>query len=286
MKKLIVSGDSCTEKEFDSPAHPDKDFDYPKWPEHVGKQLNMEVINLARGGSGNSFIYSSLQDAIMQIPNDEIGLVIAGWTQSHRKDWEEGRLEHWRPGFKEPTFTMSPWRSTRVDKDGDLIHFVRKSLRTYIAFQNLCENNNIPYFHFQMGDIFENMLHGLKPTEAEIARGKPRDSREKYRGSKSPDLRKILDLLTQYTPHIKNFMGWPGVTNTLRTYVRGVEQYDWPLLNVDGYTMHDNILGANFTEMMKKGLIISWQDDHPNEDGHREIANFIVENIKYPNYKY
>ena len=137
-----------------------------------------------------------------------------------------------------------------------------------------------------MGDIFENMLHGLKPTEGEIARGKPRDSIEKYRGSKSPDLRKILDLLTQYTPHIKNFMGWPGVTNTLRTYVKGVEKYDWPLLNVDGYTMHNNILGANFTEMMKKGLIISWQDDHPNEDGHREIANFIVENIKYPNYKY
>ena len=56
------------------------DFDFPKWPEYVGKHLGMEVINLARGGAGNEFIYSSIQDVIMQIPKEEIGFVIAGWS--------------------------------------------------------------------------------------------------------------------------------------------------------------------------------------------------------------
>ena len=96
MKKLIVSGDSCTEPYFFSPLHPDMDFDFPKWPEYVGKHLGMEVINLARGGeTSNQFIYSSIQDVIMEIPNNEIGLVIAGWSQAHRYDWEIGKVLHW-----------------------------------------------------------------------------------------------------------------------------------------------------------------------------------------------
>ena len=52
MKKLIVSGDSCTEPYFYSVVHPEMDFDFPKWPDHLGKHLGMEVINLARGGAG------------------------------------------------------------------------------------------------------------------------------------------------------------------------------------------------------------------------------------------
>ena len=119
MKKLIVSGDSCTEPYFYSPLHPETDFDFPKWPEYVGKHLGMEVINLARGGAGNEFIYSSIQDVIMEIPNEEIGLVIAGWSQSHRYDWELGKRSH--------------WQSRRVSKFGDIYNWVKKSLRLYIA---------------------------------------------------------------------------------------------------------------------------------------------------------
>ena len=78
MKYLIVSGDSCTEPYFYSAVHPDLDFDYPKWPDFVGEHLGMQVINLGRGGSGNEFIYSSLQDILLEIPKKEIGLIIAG----------------------------------------------------------------------------------------------------------------------------------------------------------------------------------------------------------------
>ena len=43
MKKLIVSGCSYTAKEFLSSAYPDLDTSWPKWPELLGKKLNMKV---------------------------------------------------------------------------------------------------------------------------------------------------------------------------------------------------------------------------------------------------
>ena len=70
------------------------------------------------------------------------------------KQYEIGKRNH----YPYRGFTLSPWRSRRVAKDGSLYNWVRKSLRTYIDFQNLCENNNLPYYHFQMGDIFERYL--------------------------------------------------------------------------------------------------------------------------------
>ena len=49
MKKLIVSGDSCTELAFESICHPTWDFSWPKWPEHLAKHLGMELVCLGKG---------------------------------------------------------------------------------------------------------------------------------------------------------------------------------------------------------------------------------------------
>ena len=303
MKKLIVSGDSCTEKFFYSVVHPEMDFDYPKWPDHIGKHLGMEVVNLARGGAGNKFIHSSIQDAVMEIPNEEIGLVIAGWTQAHREDWELGKRDH----YPYKGFTLSPWRSRRVRKDGSLYGWVRKSLRTYIDFQNLCENNNLPYYHFQMGDIFENYIDGLEQTETEAKSGIK--YKKRYEGDQLEDLQSILNLLARYDPHIKNFMGWPGITKDLQKNIElfksdsipfnlkgaATANINWPLSqrgemigtfspsssdDKGSYTMHSHILGHNLEDRMNRDLTISVEDDHPNEKGHKAIADFIIRNLK------
>jgi len=277
MKKLIVSGDSFTDDGFTSDWHPDLDTSYAKWPEHLGKHLGMEVINLARMGVGNSFIYSSLQDALMHIPKEEIGLVIAGWTQSHRKDWEEGTNEHYP--YKE--FSVSPWRSRRVDQDGDIVHFVRKSLRTYIAFQNLCENNNIPYHHFQMIDMFEIFIKGLKPNH-----NGEKDT-NKHTGNKSKDIQKIMDLCKQYSPHIKNFLGWPGISARFILYMNTGVWHEEDIkfkaqkeFVTRSFTMDSKILGTDYDFRVRKGLVISDKDEHPNEKGHKAIADFIIQNLK------
>ena len=276
MKYLIVSGDSCTEPYFYSAVHPDLDFDYPKWPDFVGEHWGMQVINLGRGGSGNEFIYSSLQDILLEIPKKEIGLLIAGWSQSHREDWEVGRREH----YPNKDYATSPWKSKRVASNGNLVHFVRKSLRTYIAFQNLCENNNLPYYHFQMGDLFERVLFGLKPTENETLKGVDYTinyPEEMFNG----DVNKILKLLRKYQPYMKNFIGYPGISEEAQLRLKAENNIPWPFENYPfGYTMHSKVLGSSKEAQIKKGLIISEKDDHPNEKGHKAIANFIIQNLK------
>jgi len=276
MKYLIVSGDSCTEPYFYSAVHPDLDFDYPKWPDFVGEHLGMQVINLGRGGSGNEFIYSSLQDILLEIPKKEIGLLIAGWSQSHREDWEEGVQDH----YPYKHFAKSPWFSRRIAKSGKLYTWVKKSLRTYIAFQNLCENNNLPYYHFQMGDLFERVLFGLKPTENETLKGVDYTinyPEEMFNG----DVNKILKLLRKYQPYMKNFIGYPGISEEAQLRLKAENNIPWPFENYPfGYTMHSKVLGSSKEAQIKKGLIISEKDDHPNEKGHKAIANFIIQNLK------
>lgn len=277
MKYLIVSGDSCTEPYFYSAVHPDLDFDYPKWPDFVGEHLGMQVINLGRGGSGNEFIYSSLQDILLEIPKKEIGLLIAGWSQSHREDWEVGRREH----YPNKDYATSPWKSKRVASNGNLVHFVRKSLRTYIAFQNLCENNNIPYHHFQMVDMFENFIYGLRPNH-----NNEKDT-NKHTGNKSKNIQKIMDLYKEYNPHIKNFLGWPGISARFILYMNtGIWHEEDIKFKAEkefvtrSFTMDSRILGTDYDFRVRKGLVISDKDEHPNEHGHKAIADFIIQILK------
>ena len=131
MKKLIVSGDSCSDINFESICHPTWDFSYPKWPELVAKELDMKLVPLAKSGRGNNFIYSSLQDEIIKTPKEEIGMVIVGWTQCHRKDYQTG----W----------FNTWQTLRVDTHWDLLNLVKKSMRHMISFQTLCERYNLPF---------------------------------------------------------------------------------------------------------------------------------------------
>ena len=146
-KYLIVSGDSFTHKDMRSGCYPDMDTSWPKWPELLGKKLNMEVINLAYSGAGNEYIFSTLQDCIVDIPKEQIGLVIAAWSQAQRGDFQTGYTNDNRS-----------WGQQRVDEHGDLIYFVRRSLRYFLAFQHMCERYDLPYFQTQMIDLYKELL--------------------------------------------------------------------------------------------------------------------------------
>ena len=246
MKKLIVSGDSCTELAFESICHPTWDFSWPKWPEHLAKHLGMELVCLAKGGQGNDFIYSTLQDEIIKTPKEEIGLVIAAWTQCHRKDWQEG----W----------YSTWNSLRVDQNGDLLNMIKKSMRNLISFQTLCERYNLPYMHFQMGNLFENMYNGLKPTEKDLFLGRvakgnlvPYDVIR----TKEKDLEEMSNIIDSYKPLINNHMNWP-----FSVYL-------------DGENMLD-IMNPNDQNILLK---VSELDAHPNEKGHKALADELIKRM-------
>jgi hypothetical protein len=189
MKKLIVSGDSNTDSNFESMFHPDMNNSYKKWPELLGKKLGMEVVNMARSGAGNEYIYTSLRNKVVDIKNkSEIGLVIAAWSQATRRDLEVGRYGK-----------NQPWTSLRIDTHGNLIGWVNKTLGHYLDFQILCERFNLPYFHFQTIDIYEHYLHGYDPTA------------QSYSGDKEKDEKDILENIKNFKIDTSKFMGWPPV---------------------------------------------------------------------------
>ena len=89
---------------------------------------------------------------------------------------------------------------------------IKKSMRHLISFQTLCERYNLPYMHFQMGNIFENMYNGLKPTETDLILNKltkgnlvPYDVIR----TKEKDLEEMSDIIDSYKPLINNHVNWP-----------------------------------------------------------------------------
>ena len=90
----------------------------------------------------------------------------------------------------------------------------------------------------------------------------------------------IIKLLVQYDTHIRNFIGWPGVSKQMKLRIISDLPSGWPLSHRESFTMHAHILGNHKREQDNNGLTISPLDDHPNEDGHKAIAKFIIQNLK------
>ena len=193
MKKiLLTSGCSFTEKNFKSLFHPDMDTNWPMWPEVLAKKLDMECINLGLSGSGNEYIYSTLLDEIVK--RDNIGLVIAGWTQSQRSDW-----------CKSEVWLNKPMHYNKSKKgevvDNDIYACLNKSLRYYYSLQEVCKSKKIPFKQFQMLHLF---------------RGYTYDSKTGIHDLKVEDRIELLEYImnSSYFDKIDdNFLGWPTDPN-------------------------------------------------------------------------
>jgi hypothetical protein len=245
MKYLIVSGDSNTTDDFDSISHPDWEFNYKKWPTLLGEKLGMKVINLASAGQGNEFIYTTIRDEIVKIEDkNQIGLVIAAWTQAPRKDFKTERLNYFG----------KPWSSLRYDTHGNLPWWVERSLGYYLDFQILCERYNLPYVQFQMIELYEHYLDGLLPSQTDIHYGAKPGVRSKYPGNKRKDKELILKSIMEYKKKLdtSKFMGWP------------------PVKKLGGWTFKDQL---DLWYDKNSPRRVSTLDDHPNELGHIAICN-------------
>ena len=251
MKKiLLVSGCSNTEKDFYSDVNPEMDCSWPKWPELLAKKLDMEPVNLAKSGMGNEYIYTTLLRFITTTDKDKIGLVIPAWTQNQRKDYQ-------LKGY---------WWNQRIDPDGDVFSWMRRSLDTYLSFQILCERYNLPYMQVQMLSPYIDWLNGLMPAE-----GDPKYSkgyRHKYPGNKEKDNKRLIEMIANYDNLInqKKFLGWPLS-----------HEYG-------GYSLQKKLIGIRSKETgvfkpVNLDTMISNLDHHPNAKGHEKIAEFIYERL-------
>lgn len=171
MKKLIVSGCSWCDTKFESVFHPELDCSWPKWPEMLAERLGMECINLGKGGSGSEYIYNSLLETVPHTSN--IGLVIAAWSKSERRDWQK----------KNKT-----WNSERFDIKGTNEYWIQRQIRYYYSFQILCEYLQLPYKQVQM----------LSPTQYGDGGVGDRKALVSFETSV------IIDLINE-----DNFIGWP-----------------------------------------------------------------------------
>ncbi len=275
-KKLIVSGCSFTTSKYKSSAYPDMKCDWHKWPELLAEKLDMDLINLAFSGMGNRGILLTLLEAIERTPKDEIGYVMAAWSQSNRDDYwiykdfdYQFTMEHFLKGFK--------WENTRKSRPGDVFSWVRETILGYITLQNVCKRYNIPYKQFQMLDLFSGWVSGLVRTEGEIQsilRGETDGdpyARDKYPGNDpNGDKKRLRKLLLEYEKFIDldNFIGWPTVRH------------------LGGYSIE---MKCTMRELWHKNLfkgfeilpdrVIGGIDKHPNENGHTKIMRHIYEQL-------
>ena len=272
MKKiLLASGCSMTDSNYVSETSPEIDCSWPKWPELTAKKLDMECINLARNGAGNEYIYSSLLEKILE-KKDQIGLVMVAWSQCQRKDYQE----------------WNRWKQTRVDPDGDVFGWIRKTLRYMISLQLVCENYNIPYKQFQMINLFEGWTNGLYKTDVQLKRNRNDPNYEfqyRYPGDKYKDRIKLNKILMEYEPYInvKNFIGWP-TTGALGGY--NIEEKTMQKTKKELAKLWNNMkTDIDKRKVMERGyefqkeLIVSGWDQHPNEKGHQKIAEFLYDRL-------
>jgi|TARA_B110000914_G_scaffold59902_1_gene51999 hypothetical protein len=250
MKKLIVSGDSVSDLEFRSSSHPEMDTSWRKWPEYIAEYLDMELVCLARGGMGNDFVYSTLLDEITKTPKDEIGLVIAGWSQGQRRDWQNTTAD----GNHKYS-----WRSLGFDKHAPPEGQTRKSLRNYQSLQILCERYDLPYIQFQTGHLFEDYYRAHNQNY-----NKP--GKKVYISDEYHNFAKELDSVERCLSIILSF---ENIIDTSRFI-------GWPISeNIGGFSIQNKVLGHTLKETLEKKLVISEADGHPNAEGQKAIAEFL-----------
>ena len=265
-KKLIVSGCSYTTKDYVSCTYPDIDTSYPKWPELLAEKLDMDCVNLAFSGAGNHFIFQTLCEAIIRTPRDEIGMVVAAWSQANRDDWQiyKDAFKD-RMMYNETYLKGFVWHNKRLDKDGDVFSWVRSDIIRMITLQKLCEGLNIPYKQFQMISLFSGYISGLVKTELEVRsinENKTGDNiRHTYPGDKKKDYNKCCEILLNYDQYInaKNYIGWP-LAKKLGGFHMGEK-----LENEDGKHNLEYTIGK--------------YDPHPNKLGHEKIAKEVYESF-------
>ena len=173
--KILVSGDSFTDKNWTSAHHPDLDTSWKKWPELLGEMMNAEVINVAKSGSGPEYIFNSIIDELKKKNN--IDLVIAAWSKSSRRDYK---------------LYNSP-RNLHLDTHGDTEYFIERQLRYQFLLQELCKHFGKKLRQFSMLNEY-NGERGLRDYGYHMI--------QYYMRKKSNDYYNLIE---------KNFIGFPGV---------------------------------------------------------------------------
>jgi hypothetical protein len=286
-KILLAGGCSLTEHTLVSWEDSSICTDFPRWPEVLAKKLDMECVNLGRSGWSNQLISTSIFEYLMENPKKEIGLVCCLWTDYTRTslynmpDWPAIVVKQLFVGFLKKVNDSADARNAELykevenisdkinmwtigpDKFLDLIYYYTKNTNT--KAETIVENiikNTIKIFHdlecmLSLRNIPHLYLQGLFPFYYRHQLGYNRELEKIY----APPIEQLLFYLLKYENWFDKtkFIGWPGFKSG------------------SGH-------GIFFDKKETAKYFISKEDRHPNENGHRIIANHFYKKTEelYP----
>jgi hypothetical protein len=180
-KKLIAIGCSFTRKTsftqdtFNPVVHLPGFFHV--WPTLLSEKLDMDCLNLGKGGQGNEYISAKLIDTILSEKKEDIGLVVLMWSGWQRMDYLDIEGEWKKVVRKGPVWDI-------ILKYNNAHNATMKSLRHFLIAQMLLKD--IPYL----------MIQGVDTTQYDLER-------------KAKDIQTFLNSKIFDEIDEKKFIGWP-----------------------------------------------------------------------------
>jgi len=232
----------------------------------IGNLLGLsETVMLAKGGRGNERIANTTLLWFLKNPERmKDTFVSIGWSSAHRWDYihrmpTDEMKSIGTPGIKRAvadfTYQWGSWRSWEQeffldDKDLNIEHTAAiKTLTSILQLQTFFKFNSIPY-------VFYWALSNDLPETGDIG-----------------VLKQTVD-----QNHFYNFEPSPEIDSTLKT------MFNWFTKSSEKITLHNNdYCQSHFEFCVKNKCTKSPTDGHPNQQGHHEWAQLIVEHIKRNN---
>ena len=213
---------------------------FPLWSEVLAKKLGMHCLNVGRGGAGNEFIYNRMIDTLVAKKN--IGLAVSFW--SHFDRWD----------FIKHSFRINP------DDDNPFSSSTPKYLK--IKRQEVLD---VIYKH----DMADGMWNFKKSLRWMLA------FQNHCESFKIP----YIQAETFYPTHDRLLVveqkNYPRllIENPIYDYIKEENFIGWPIFyELGGFTIGDKISLA-----LRVDPPI---DNHPNEEGHKLIAEIFYEHYK------
>jgi len=280
-KILLAGGCSFTEHTLFSYCDPSLSTDFPRWPEVLAKKLDMECVNLGKKACDNHYISTSIFEYLMKNPKKEIGLVCCLWTNYTRTslynmpDWPANVIQGLFSGRLKEYNDLSDARKAELYKEVenisdiikawkegpdqflDLLYFYAKN--THTKAETIVENiikNTIKIFHdlecmLSLRNIPYLFGQGVVPFYSRRQLDHNRGLEKIY----APPDEQLLFYLLKYEKYFnkEKFIGWPSYLSLFK----GCDPIKY---------------------------LISKEDTHPNENGHRIIVNHFYKKTEelYP----
>jgi len=258
-KKLIAIGCSFTEHYLTSDQSPNLNFDFPRWPQHLADMLDMECVNLGKAGAGNDYMLAKTVDATLKEKN--IGLVVLMWSEWRRMgfqchtDWNKWtHITDHDPVEESKKYILEKQNPP---------HATRNTLRTFIHAEKILRD--IPYMFLQGT---QNVVFRRSPT----AQGSIRETANEI--LKSPYLDYIENNISD------KFIGWPLMKEIGGYCIDDILNKEEPLHYRYRGTLRYYVSTFGGDKKDPPKFRISDQDMHPNDEGHKFIAEFLYEQYK------